>query len=166
MDDGERALVVAARTGRRHPSGGVLYYVRLKRTSGSSGGASWDTAPWEWEWEGEGDCEPHARWPGVFAGGGHWRHDRSEPPPGPDSRSIHVKVWSHRECRESVEPRGKPEVRMTDEAVLVGIPVATTSVGDMCVPGPPTRLKIRLPEPLGDRQSYDAGVLPLRRVGT
>ena len=55
---------------------------------------------------------------------------------------------------------------MTDDAVLIAVPVETTSRSDTCPPGPPTRVTVRLPEPLGDRELYDAGKLPLRLVAS
>jgi hypothetical protein len=36
----------------------------------------------------------------------------------------------------------------------------------MCTPGAPTRVTVRLPEPLGDRDLYDAGTLPIRLVAS
>lgn len=153
-DDGERTLVIAARDDRSRASQRwPVYYVQLARASTG------------WTWQGEGDCKPSARFPETMAGGGFWRLDGRFPLPRPDSCALHIKVWDDRECRSSVEVRGEPIVEMTDDAVLVAIPVARTSVGDMCTPGRPTRLRVQLPEPLGNRDMYDIGALPLRLVG-
>jgi hypothetical protein len=151
-DDGERAYAVAGRDDPALASSMPLHYLRLERT---------DTG---WRWEGSGDCAPQARFPETYANGGFWRLDERRPPPGPDARAIHVKVWGHRDCRTSVELRGEPVVVMTDDAVLLTIPVADVSSSDMCTPGPPGRITARLPEPLGERELYDVGVLPPRRV--
>jgi hypothetical protein len=151
--DEERALVVAARhDNSRASQQWPVYYVQMARM------------PTGWLWEGEGNCRPRARFPETSAGGGFWRLDDESPLPEPDSRSLHIKVWDDRECRSSVEIRGEPIVKVTETAVLISIPVAGTSVGDMCTPGRPTRLKVELPEPLGDREVYDIGALPLRSV--
>jgi heat shock protein HslJ len=61
------------------------------------------------------------------------------------------------------ERAGKPMIEMTDEAALIAIPMRTTGArgsGAACLG--PTKLTIRLPEPLGQRTLYDAGSLPLR----
>ena len=55
---------------------------------------------------------------------------------------------------------------MTGEAVLIAVPVETTTRGESCRPGQPTRVTVRLPEPLGERELYDARKLPLRLVAS
>jgi hypothetical protein len=67
-------------------------------------------------------------------------------------------------CPSAVKVRGKPRVVTTEDAVAVVVPVVNRINSDACSPGEPTPVSIRLPEPLGDRALFDAGVLPMRRV--
>jgi hypothetical protein len=112
---------------------------------------------------GEGDCQPWARFEHLRALGGRWRLDPAFPPPDRRSTVLHALV-TYPGCPTAVEPRGRPRVATTDEAVAVAIPVVTTNTSDMCTPGKPSAVTIRLPEPLGDRTLYDAGTLPMREV--
>ena len=112
---------------------------------------------------GEGDCQPWARFEQLRALGGRWRLDPAYAPPDRRSTVLHALV-TYPGCPTAVEPRGRPRVATTDEAVVVVIPVVTTNTSDMCTPGKPSAVTIRLPEPLGDRTLYDAGTLPMREV--
>jgi hypothetical protein len=155
-DDGER-VTVATVVDDRPDAESALYSVDLVRTAQG------------WDWEGEGDCWPWARFQrgGRTTGlGGYWRLDRRRPAPTARSRVVHLKVWYLEGCRSAVRLRGRPRVAMTEEAVLIAVPVATTSGGDVCIGGSPTRVAVRLPEPLGERDLYDAGTLPIRRVNS
>jgi hypothetical protein len=55
---------------------------------------------------------------------------------------------------------------MTDEAVLIAVPIETTSQSGRCKRGSPTRVSVPLPQPLGERDLYDAGKLPIRLVAS
>jgi hypothetical protein len=112
---------------------------------------------------GEGDCQPWARFEQLRALGGRWRLDPAYPPPDRRSTVLHALV-TYPGCPTAVEPRGRPRVATTDGAVVVVVPVVTTSTSDMCTPGKPSAVTIRLPERLGDRTLYDAGTLPMREV--
>jgi hypothetical protein len=112
---------------------------------------------------GEGDCQPWARFEQLQALGGRWRLDPAYPPPDRRSTVLHTLV-TYPGCPTAVETRGRPRVATTDEAVVVVIPVVTTNTSDMCTPGKPSAVTIRLSEPLGDRTLYDAGTLPMREV--
>jgi hypothetical protein len=57
-----------------------------------------------------------------------------------------------------------PRVVVTEDAVAAAVPVLNLVDSANCNPGTPTPVIIRLPEPLGDRALYDAGILPMRRV--
>ena len=116
-----------------------------------------------WTGGGQGSCRPWAAFAGLPAVGGHWRVDPAFPPPTPRSRIIHaLAVYSG--CPSAVKVRGKPRVVMTKDAVAAVVPVVNLVNSDACSPGTPTPVAIRLPEPLGDRALYDAGVLPMRRI--
>ncbi len=115
-----------------------------------------------WEYDGNGQCVPTARFPNGL--GGYWRLDQSQEQPGSGTQKIHVKTWYLDRCHAG-QVRGRPHVEMTDAAVLVAIPMSSSVNSDACSGGRPVRLTIELPEPLGDRQLYDAGSLPLRPVG-
>ncbi len=151
-DEGPRRLLV------RVTSPSHVEYVRLEyRTyAGASGGLLWAYA-------GSGDCEPWAWFEGEGLGG-YLRFDDRVARPGARSRRLHLRVNYMRACRSEVRVTGRPRVVMTDEAVIIGVPVRTRLAGDMCIQGPPTRITVRLPEPLGDRVVYDGGTLPIRRV--
>jgi hypothetical protein len=149
-DDGGRVTVAAVIDARAHTES-PLYTVDLVRS------------PQGWVWQEEGTCSPWARFPAGL--GGYWRLDPTRPRPSPGSRRLHLKVW-HQGCQSGIRIRGTPQSAVTEEAVLVAIPVETTSHSDACSPGAPTRVTVRLPEPLGDRELYDAGQLPLRLVAS
>lgn len=106
---------------------------------------------------GGGGCEPRA----VFgdATAGRWRLDPAFPAPGPRSRTL--QVIGYRACN-GTQRDGKARIELTDEAVLIAIPMRTTRSGshDECLG--PTRMTVSLPEPLGQRALYDASSLPLR----
>lgn len=90
---------------------------------------------------------------------GRWRLDPTFPAPGPKTRTLHV--LGYLGCLGS-EKSGKPRVHITDDAALIAIPMRSTvrpNFGDCLAP---TKMTVRLPEPLGDRTLYDAGSLPLR----
>lgn len=133
-------------------------YVRLEygTYSGASGGVLWKYA-------GSGDCEPWARF-GRQGLGGYLRFDDDAPRLRAGSRRLHLLVSYLRACRSEVRVTGRPRVVMTDEAVIIGVPVRTRLAGDMCIEGRPTRITVRLPERLGDRVVYDGGTLPIRRI--
>jgi hypothetical protein len=147
-DDGERVTVASVIDGRARTES-PIYTVELVRS------------PTGWEWEREGPCSPGARFDTGL--GGYWRLDPGREPPSRDSRRLHLKVW-HMGCTTGIRLRGQPQVTMTDEAVLIAVPVEPTSRSTRCRPGPPTRVGVRLPEPLGDRALYDAAKLPVRLV--
>jgi hypothetical protein len=116
-----------------------------------------------WAYAGSGDCEPWAVF-GRQGLGGYLRFDDAVDRPGPRSRRLHLLVSYLRACRSEVRITGKPRVVMTDDAVIVGVPVRTRLAGDMCIQGPPTAITVRLPEPLGERVIYDGGTLPIKRI--
>ncbi len=147
-DDAVIGVVVDGSPRARQP----IYYHDLEKVDGMwrAGG-------------GEGDCQPWARFEQLQALGGRWRLDPAYPPPDRRSTVLHTLV-TYPGCPTAVEPRGRPRVATTDEAVVVVVPVVTTNTSDMCTPGKPSAVTIRLPGPLGDRTLYDAGTLPMREV--
>jgi hypothetical protein len=152
FDEGPRRLLV------RVTSPSHVEYVRLEYQTyaGASGGILWAYA-------GSGDCEPWAWFKGEGQGG-YLRFDDDAPRPRASSRRLHLLVSYLLACRSEVRVTGRPRVVMTDEAVIIGVPVRTRLAGDMCIEGQPTRITVRLPEPLGDRVVYDGGTLPIRRI--
>jgi hypothetical protein len=106
---------------------------------------------------GGGGCEPRA----VFgdARAGRWRLDPAFPAPDPKTRTLHV--LGYLACNGTARD-GKARIELTDEAVLIAIPMRTTRSGshDECLG--PVPMTVTLPEPLGQRALYDAGSLPLR----
>ena len=156
--DDAQALLVRGIDPQSH-DGDPLYYLEVARSeSGLTGEPGWS-------WAGEGDCQPIAVFRKPRASGGYFRLDRRWSQPGPSSKALHLKVWASRDCRAEVQVHGDPVVAMTPDAVLVAVPVRNVVNTDMCDPGPPARVTVRLPEPLGDRAIYDMDALPLRQVG-
>jgi hypothetical protein len=109
-----------------------------------------------WGFESAGDCRAQT----TFLAG-RWRLDPRHPAPGPRTRTLHV--IGYLGCNGS-EKAGRARIHATDEAVLVAIPMRSTIHSDMCHGLGPTRMRVRLPERLGQRALYDAGTLPIRRV--
>lgn len=136
----------------------LVEYVRLSYETyeGHSGGVVWAYA-------GSGDCVPWAFF-GRRGVGGYLRFDDSVARPGPRSRRLHLLVSYIRACRSEVRVTGRPRVVMTDEAVIIGVPVRQRVNSANCGPSRPTVVTVRLPEPLGDRVVYDGGTLPIRRI--
>ena len=111
-----------------------------------------------WDFKtGGSPCTPRAMFGDRSVG--RWRLDPTFPAPGPKTRTLHV--LGYLGCLGS-EKSGKPRVHITDDAALIAIPMRSTvrpNFGDCLAP---TKMTVRLPEPLGDRILYDAGSLPLR----
>jgi hypothetical protein len=154
FNDGTDAMAVSVRDPGRSPQEGALWYREYERTEDGWVGGS-----------GSGTCEPWARFPTVGGLGGYWRLDPRRSAPNARSRRIHLKVWYGRECPSAVRIMGRPRVHLTDEAALIAVPVTVRHNTDVCIGGRAERVTARLPEPLGDRQLYDAGTLPIRAVG-
>jgi hypothetical protein len=110
-----------------------------------------------WDLETGGDCRAQ-----TTLGAGHWRLDPKYRAPGPTARTLHV--LGYLGCN-GTEKAGKARVHTTDDAMLVAIPMRSRFNSDMCDGLGPTPMTIRLPKPLGDRVLYDAGSLPIRRIG-
>jgi hypothetical protein len=106
---------------------------------------------------GGGPCTPRATFGDT--GVGRWRLDPAFPSPGPTTRTLHV--LGYLACNGS-ERDGKARIELTDEAVLIALPMRTTRTGGSGACLGPTKMTIRLPEPLGQRTLYDASTLPLR----
>ncbi len=151
-EEGPKRLIV------RVISPSHVEYVRLsyEMYEGHSGGMVW-------AYTGSGDCVPWAFF-GRRGVGGYLRFDDAVARPGPRSRRLHLLVSYLRACRSEVRVTGKPRVVMTDEAVVIGVPVRQRVNSADCGPSRPTPITVRLSEPLGDRVVYDGGTLPIKRI--
>ncbi len=147
-DDGQ---VLALAPGRR----GWMESMRLVHQS-SDTWASPDLGD-PWDFATGGDCQAQTTF-----GAGRWRLDHRFPAPGPRTRTLHVVGYLG--CN-GTEKSGPAHIHTTDDAMLIAIPMRSTMDSDMCHGIGPTRMTIRLPKPLGDRVLYDAGSLPIRRIG-
>jgi hypothetical protein len=139
------------------PSPGSDFPVEeLELTRAITDGPGYET----WDFAGGGDCRPEA----VLRGGiaGRWRLDPRFPAPGRKTRTLHVLGYVG--CN-GTEKTGPARFHATDGAMLIAIPMGSTFNSDACSGLGPTRMTIALPEPLGRRTLYDAGSLPLRRIG-
>jgi hypothetical protein len=146
----DRVLALAPTSGSDFP----VDELELTRTI--TDGPGYET----WDFVGGGNCRPEA----VLGRGigGQWRLDPRFPAPGPTTRTLHVLGYVG--CN-GTEKTGPARFHATDEAMLIAIPMASTFNSDACSGPGPTRMTVRLPEPLGRRTLYDAGSLPLRRIG-
>jgi hypothetical protein len=143
----DRVLALAPTSDDRFP----VEELELKRTT--TEGPGYET----WDFAGGGDCRPEA----VLGGGiaGQWRLDLRFPAPGRKTRTLHVLGYNG--CN-GTEKTGPARVHVTDDAMLIAIPMASILPGDACAGLGPVRMTVKLPEPLGRRTLYDAGSLPLR----
>jgi hypothetical protein len=123
-----------------------------------AGGPTGVEPGWDFEVGGSG-CRPRAHLDDV--GVGRWRLDPAYPPPGPKTRTLHV--LGYLGCN-GTRKAGRARVHVLDDAVLVAIPMRSIVWSDMCHGLGPTRMTVRLPEPLGHRTLYDAATLPIRQV--
>jgi hypothetical protein len=60
------------------------------------------------------------------------------------------------------EKAGPARIHVTDQAMLIAIPMRSILPGDACAGLGPIPMTVRLPEPLAQRTLYDAGSLPIR----
>jgi hypothetical protein len=116
----------------------------------------WTDESWEFQ-TGGSTCTPRA-WFGERSVG-RWRLDPAFPAPGPKTRRLHI--LGYLGCL-GTERAGKAKVHMTDDVALIAIPMRSTVGPHFGECLSPTKMTIRLPEPLGRRTLYDAGSLPLR----
>ncbi len=137
-------------------SGSDFPVEELELVSTISDGPGYET----WDFVGGGNCRPEA----VLGRGiaGQWRLDPRFPAPGPKTRTLHVLGYVG--CN-GTEKTGPARFHATDEAMLIAIPMGSTFNSDACSGLGPTRMTVALPEPLGQRDLYDAGSLPIRRIG-
>ena len=121
-----------------------------------------------WHVTGWGDC--HAR--RVLAqglGDADWVFDPALPKPGPDSQTF-VALVTERECASGQSSEGRvvgPDILDAGDELLVTFAVRPLG-GDLqtCPGNPPTRVRVDLGEPLGDRILVDGGSLPPRDPAT
>ena len=111
---------------------------------------------WRFRTGGSG-CEPRSVVGDTSIG--RWRLDPAFPAPDPTTQRLHV--LGYLACDGS-ERAGEPMIHLTDDAALIAIPMRTTRSGGSGACLGPTKMTIRLPEPLGDRTLYDVGSLPIR----
>jgi hypothetical protein len=111
------------------------------------------------------DCRPEALRDGLTAS--TWRLDPAAQRPDAQSRDVRVLV-TESTCSGGAPADGRveaPRIRVEAGRVVVTFFVTPPDSGDgllTCVGNPATRVTLRLPEALGDRELVDASTLPLR----
>lgn len=113
-----------------------------------------------WEPEKWGPCTP-----GVLVEGlelAEWTLDPDQPLPEPESTTFSALV-TERACA-SGRPMGDrlrpPSMWFTESGLVVLFTVTPQPGGHDCQGNPSSRVIVKLPEPLGDRQLYDGSVFP------
>jgi hypothetical protein len=88
--------------------------------------------------------------------------------PAPDDTEVALEVYEQA-CASgrSAEDRVRlVDLEVTDDQVRLVIGVEPLDGAQTCPSNPPTPMVVELPEPVGDREVVDAGVLPPRPLGT
>lgn len=116
-----------------------------------------------WKWAGSGGCIPRTVRNHLPAS--EWDLWEGEPP-SPESETLVVGI-EEVACHGFTDPLErlqKPEVTFTDNAALITFWVRPLRGGATCPAPPPSEYELKLPEPLGDRQLFDAGTYPPRAI--
>ena len=98
----------------------------------------------------------------------HWWLDPAAPRPTAESTEIAILV-REQACASGKPPIGRvlpPTIILNDDTILVAIGVALTPGNADCPNNPSFGMVLALPEPLGARALFDAGVFPPRPVTT
>jgi hypothetical protein len=143
-EDGETAIVV----GGDPPSMSMTF--------------EWTGDRWIWSGSGGGECQPVVAVPEGL-GEATWSLDPSHPPPAATDTELHLLV-NEVACTGST-PIGDrlvgPEVRETEDAVLVAVAVVPLPEGFYDCPGNPSlAVTVELEMPLGDRTLTDGAGNP------
>lgn len=112
-----------------------------------------------WRWDGSGSCRPRAYRHGLTAVG--WWLPRGEEP-SPDATELTVLVQEDN-CASGHDATGRvlpPWVHYGRRKVTVTYHVRPRRGAQDCQGVPPTRVRLRLDEPLGDRALRDGGRPP------
>lgn len=140
--------------------GGVLFLLPGTPEEGVSfWSAEFGPARADWQFVRAGQCDIQPAFVGVEAA--RWELSPGESV-GPDTRSFEVLV-SEQGCASGASPEGRivgPAVVLSESSVIVILGTRPLPGPQTCEAGPPARVRVELPEPLGDRQLLDGATFP------
>lgn len=121
--------------------------------------AEFDLVDGSWEPHRFGQCDIQPAFEGSEAA--TWELVPGEEPDS-DSMSFDVMV-TEQACASGASPEGRiigPGIVLTEDAVIVILGTRQPPGPQTCEPGPSARIRVELPEPLGDRQLFDGSTFP------
>jgi hypothetical protein len=122
---------------------------------------SLENGPDGWQVTGWGDCQPRIDL-ALGLGPAEWAFDLAQARPGPATQVFDALVMEM-SCNSGEPADGRivgPQIVSSAETVLVIFATRPRPGAQACPSNPPTRVRVDLGEPLGDRTLLDGGRLP------